>query len=86
MYAKIASITPLMKGTECPPQISPPFIWNYNDHFDLQILENLHEWFQEKIKGSLEYKEVLNPDPDDADFPKLDEAPEEKEEQSDLPF
>jgi hypothetical protein len=85
MYAKIASVTPLMKGTECPEQINPSFIWNYNDNFDLQILENLHEWFQDKIKGSLEYKEAINPDPDDSDFPTIDEAPEQEPE-NDLPF
>lgn len=76
-YAKIASVTPLMKGTECPEIINEPFIWNYTDKFDLGILENLHEWFQDKIKGSLEYKETLNPDPDDAAFPTTEDAPED---------
>lgn len=87
-YSKIASITPLMKGTEAPAQINTSFIWNYDDKFDLNILENMHQWFQDKIKGSLEYKEHLNPDPDitDSTFPTLDQAPEEQEEQDDLPF
>ena len=85
-YAKIASITPLMKGGECPDQINPSFIWNYNDNFDLQILENLHEYFQNKIKSSLEYKEAINPDPD-VSFPGVNDAPEEKEDNgTGLPF
>ncbi len=86
-YAVIAGISPLGKGMECPEQVNKSFIWNYNDHFDLGILENLHEWFRDKIKGSLEYKAVLDPIVTDDDFPKVEDAPlADPEEVTDLPF
>lgn len=99
MYEDLVNITPLAKGMTCPPQINPTFIWNYNDHFDLKILENMHEWFQGIIKGSKEYKELTGSgtaaetdlDPtEEVPFPSVDQAPPEDpdgdKDQDDLPF
>ncbi len=85
VYAYVASITPMPTGMNCPPPVNPQFIWDYEDHFDEGILENMHDFFKDKIKSSLEYKEKMNPvDIPDAPSPKLEDAPVENDD--DLPF
>lgn len=86
-YAMISSISPLAKGMTCPDQINPTFIWDYDDHFDTSILEGLHEFFQEKIKSSQEYKDKLNPvQVQDAPMPTAEDVPPEDPENTGLPF
>ena len=58
-YEVISAITSLPKGTACPPQINPTFIWNYNTKFDLKVLEAMHEYWQDIIKGSQEFREAM---------------------------
>jgi hypothetical protein len=53
---------PMPKGVECPPPVNPQFVWDYENHFDDSILANMHEYFQDKIKSSLEYKAKMEPD------------------------
>ena len=90
-YEKVSAVSSLAKGTTCPPQVNASFIWNYNDRFDLKVLESMADWFQEKIKGSLEYKDKMNPAPDpdhvapDIPAPDINDAPPE-EIPNDLPF
>lgn len=63
-------------GMDCPPQVNPQFIWDYEDHFDLGVLANMHEYFQEKIKSSLEYKAKMEPvDVPDVPMPKAEDEP-----------
>lgn len=94
LYAQITSITALPKSVTCPTQVNPTFIWNYNDHFDLKILENLHNYFQKIIKSSIEYKDLLKSDIADGekfiDTPDVQAAPmptiEDAQVIDDLPF
>jgi hypothetical protein len=82
IYAYVASISPMPKGMECPPQINPTFIWDYDENFDLNILDNLHEFFQKKIRSSEEFGAKIDP-------PDYEEAPmptAEDEQFNDLPF
>jgi hypothetical protein len=73
VYDQITGITALPEGIKCPDQVNPTFIWNYNDHFDLKVLENLNKYFQEIIKGSEEYRKLLEVDvADSASFPTAD--------------
>lgn len=85
-YSVVSSISPLPKGTTCPPNINPLFIWDYEENYDDGVLENLHDWFKDKIKSSLEYQERMNPkDIQEAPMPGIGDAPEE-EADDDLPF
>ena len=84
-YAYIASISPMPEGYECPPPVNPTFIWDYDQNFDHNILDNMHEFFQEKIKSSQEYKAKMEPiDVQDAPMPGVDDIP--PEELGDLPW
>ena len=75
-YAYVASVTPMPKGVQCLPPVNPQFVWDYEEHFDLGVLSNLHEYFQNLIKSSLEYKAKMEPvDTQEAPIPTLDDAP-----------
>ena len=58
MYAKIGSISKIMKGMQCPPQFNPSFEFNYTDKFSDEVVEALPDFIKEKIKSSEEYKEL----------------------------
>ena len=82
VYAYIASISPMPKGMECPPQVNPTFVWDYDENFDDSVLANMHDYFQGKIKSSVEYKYKMEPiDVQDAPMPTAEDDPGE-----DLPF
>jgi len=85
-YAAISSITPLIKGMECPDQVNKTFVWDYDENFDVNILEEMHEYFQTKIKSSEEYQQKLsveNPDIQESPMPNADD---ELIDGDDLPF
>ncbi len=77
VYERISAITPIAKGTVCPPQISPMFVLSY-DQWDDAKFEKLPDFIKDKIKSSKEYKAMtlgesqeVNPDsdaPDDLPF------------------
>ncbi len=70
VYAYVASVSPMPEGYECPLAINPPFIWDYSDNFDLNVLDNLHEFFQNKIRSSAEFGAKIDPvDTQDAPYP-----------------
>ena len=54
-YAYIGGISSLTKGTECPEQFNPSFIFNYENNFDEQWVDNQPDWIQEQIKSTPEY-------------------------------
>lgn len=84
VYAYIASISPMPKGMVCPQQVNPSFIWDYDENFDDSVLANMHEYFQDKIKSSQEYKYKMEPvDVQDAPMPTEKDDPGEI---NDLPF
>ena len=75
-YAYVASITPMPTGMNCPPPVNPQFVWDYENHFDDGVLENMHEYFRDLIKSSVEYKLKMNPpNIQDAPPPTLDDMP-----------
>ncbi|KKL81905.1 hypothetical protein LCGC14_1990110 [marine sediment metagenome] len=96
-YAKVVAVSGLPKGTECPENINPLFVWDYNQNYDEGVLENLHEWFRDKIKSSEEYKakqmvgeEITGSEPNtqESPMPGLGDAPPDDggEYINDLPF
>ena len=56
-YAEISSISKLPKGTECPPQVNPSVVLDYENFSEL-VFEKLPEFLQNKIRSSVEYKKL----------------------------
>jgi hypothetical protein len=59
-YAKITSITPLVKGMTCPPQINPTLIFGYAP-FNQETFDSLGQWLKDEIVKSKEYQALKNP-------------------------
>lgn len=59
-YANIATVNPLPKGMECPPQFNPSFVFSLED-FNLTAFSKLSQKMQDFIKESGEYIEMHRP-------------------------
>jgi len=59
-YTVISSISPLVKGMECPDQINATKILSY-DNFNWELYESLSDFTKDKIKSSLEFKMMQEP-------------------------
>ena len=59
-FAQIGSISSMTKGSDCPKQINESFIFNYEDNFNQEWLEQQPKWIQDQIKGTDEYKSKMN--------------------------
>lgn len=60
-YEQIGSISPMPKGVKCPDAINPPQCLQF-DNFDLSLFDRLPEFIQTKVKSSVEYKKMINPE------------------------
>lgn len=60
VYEQIASITPVPKGLPVPPQENKNVILSY-DAFDWAVFESLPDFLKDKIKGSIEYQKLNEP-------------------------
>lgn len=65
-YAEIAGIMPVPKGLVIPPQENKTIYLSY-DNFDYSIFENLPDFIKDKMKGSLEYASLQQPNHFNAD-------------------
>jgi hypothetical protein len=77
-YVMISSISKLMKGQECPPQINPTRILSY-DEFNWEVFDRLSDYMKDKIRLSDEFKAMQDPDQTVVETPETNEL-------SDLPF
>lgn len=59
-YANVMAISPLPKGTQCPPQINNNFIFSFED-FDEGRFNLLSDYLKERIKKTPEYKALYEP-------------------------
>jgi len=59
-FAQIGSISGITKGTKCPKQFNDSFIFNYEDNFNVEWLEQQPEWIKDQIKNTDEYKSKMN--------------------------
>jgi hypothetical protein len=59
-YTVISSISPLVKGMECPAQINPTKVLSY-DNFNWELYESLSDFTKDKIKSSIEFKMMQEP-------------------------
>jgi len=83
-YAIISSIASLPKGTDCPEQINKTFEFNFEDMFDIDVLENLPNFIKERIKKSNEYRQKMNPENTEINDPNSEST--EVNDKDDLPF
>lgn len=56
-YSEIASITKPPKGMECPPQVNPTVILDY-DNFSTELFNKLPDFLKAKIQTSIEYRKM----------------------------
>ena len=59
-YVAISSISKMMKGQECPPQINQTRVLSYDD-FNWNLFESLSDYMKDKIKSSEEFKRLQEP-------------------------
>lgn len=80
-YETIASIAAMPKGLQCPPQVNASLEFNYEDKFDIGVLESFPDFIKDKMKASEEFKRLLNPQETEVYEPVSNE-----EQPNDLPF
>jgi hypothetical protein len=84
IYERISSISSVMKGVTCPPQINPTFVFSL-ETFDPNAFAALPDWLKDIVRDSDEYKELSAP----AEEPQVAQsAPEASivDDSDDLPF
>lgn len=59
-YTVISSISPLIKGMECPDQINPTKVLSY-DEFNWELFDSLSDFTKDKIKSSIEFRMMQEP-------------------------
>jgi len=59
-YAEISGVSKLMKGLDCPPQINPTTVLQY-DNFDWKVYDGLPTFMKEKIAGAKEFAALQRP-------------------------
>ena len=62
VYERIASISPVMKGMECPAQINPTFEFSVLDYNQAKF-DTMPEFMKEMVRGSKEIQQLLQPKP-----------------------
>jgi hypothetical protein len=58
-YAVLSGVTPVPKGFECPTQINPTRLLEY-DNWNQELYMSLPNWLAERISSSKEYNEKFN--------------------------
>lgn len=76
-YEEITSVSPLMKGQECPPAILTPEVLTYTD-WNEQLFQKQPQFIKDEIMRTDEYKAM--------NFVAHDDAPIADNVQDDLPF
>ena len=84
-YAAISGITKIPKEMNCPEQINPTFEFNFDNKYDLDVLNAMPDFIKDRIKKSVEFNNLINPENTqidlDDDLPAsesltIDDAPE----------
>jgi hypothetical protein len=77
-YTAISSISRMMKGQDCPPQVNPTKVLSY-DNFNWELFESLSDYMKDMIRKSDEFKRLQEPNQT-----RTEEIP--NDDVSDLPF
>jgi hypothetical protein len=59
-YQEVGSVSPMPKGMKCPEQVNKTSVLDY-DNFDFALLESLPDFIKTKVKSSLEYAKLQQP-------------------------
>jgi hypothetical protein len=59
-YANVLAISPLPKGTQCPPQINGTFMFSF-ENFEQSKFDSLPDWLKDRIKATPEYNALFVP-------------------------
>lgn len=76
VYENIASVTPVPKGLKLPEQENKSVVLSY-DNFDWNVFNALPDFLKDKIKGSIEFAKLQQPNHINSDKPEVND---------DLPF
>lgn len=60
-YVQVASISPLMKGQQCPDQVNPTKVLSY-DNFDWEVFDGLSDYMKDLIRTSEEFIKMQEPE------------------------
>lgn len=61
VYEEISSVSTIPKSMKPPKQITPTFLFDYEENFDVQKVEALPDFIKNKIKESEQWRELTNP-------------------------
>ena len=84
-YQAISAITPMPKGIDCPPQINPTFVFDF-ENFSQEKFDSLPEFIRKDISSSQEYISLTSPMQDALPGGFQPAANFNEEEHDDLPF
>lgn len=59
-YAKLVGLGKLSKGTECPEQFNPNFIFDYKENFNKEWVEEQPQFIKDMIMGTEDWKFKMN--------------------------
>jgi hypothetical protein len=76
-YVKVSSVSKIVKGMDCPPQINPTRLLCFEE-FDWEVFDKLSDYMKDKIKASEEFRSMQEPN-------QVNDT-NENNELSDLPF
>lgn len=58
-YANIGSVSPVPKGLPVPQEYNKPVIFDFDDNFNTEFVEELPDFIKDPIKSSIEYKDRM---------------------------
>lgn len=76
-YVRVSSVSKLVKGLDCPPQINPTRLLCF-ETFDWEVFDGLSDYMKDKVRSSDEFKSMQEPN-------QVNDT-NENNELSDLPF
>jgi hypothetical protein len=59
-YVKVSSVSKIVRGMECPPQINPTRLLCF-ESFDEKVFNSLSDYMKDKVRSSDEYKSMQEP-------------------------
>jgi len=88
-YARISGISGLPKGVKCPDQMNATKIFDYNENFNTEFVDQQPDWISDQIKSTPEWKTKLqeqNMDQELAQKIDQDQPVNTNQEDEDCPF
>lgn len=80
-HNEISGVIKLPKGLEVPESFNRPVVFDYDEHFDAGLVDNLPDFIKNKIKSSREWASKVHNQP-----PTVQAVPDNGDINDDLPF